>query len=358
MRSKLTKSPIFYIVSLLLIGGIYIAYRVNDRLNPGPTIKDSPTSFIGFNHVGIVVHDLDKMLAFYQAATGYELLDSVHISQNDAADMLYGQKDIQYKKAILKGPNMLLELTEFSNQTDTLIRKMPPQGPGMTHTCYQSVITNAGYDKFKQAGVEMLSRGDEAVDLGGYGVTYAYAYDPEGNMMELEQMSETLIGLNIGKEWAAQNPIWMTQVALISPDLPKLTDYYQKVFEMKPFRVGSYKDNPKFDEIANLDHMAFDAAWFGMDTQGKKLELMQYMNPATPPIGKKKKLTDLGYNFSFEVQHIQEEYDRMKNLGVEFVSEPQQLEEFWTVFAYDIDGNIFSLRQAIEKDSQYSLKNF
>ena len=26
------------------------------------------------------------------------------------------------------------------------------------------------------------------IDLGGYGVTYAYGYDPEGNMFEMEQL--------------------------------------------------------------------------------------------------------------------------------------------------------------------------
>ncbi|MEM7372070.1 MAG: VOC family protein [Bacteroidota bacterium] len=357
MNNKWIKSPLFHIAWILLLGGIYVFYKVNARLNPGPSITDSPTTIIGINHVGISVKDLDKMVAFYQQATNYPLLERTHIASDEAADRLFGQAGIQYEKAILKGPNMLLELTEFSNQTDTLIRNMPPQGPGMTHTCYQSADANSGYDMFKQAGVSMLSRGDEPVDLGGYGVTYAYAYDPEGNMVELEQMSETLIKLKIGTEWAKQHPVWMTQVALISPDLPQLTAYYQTLLAIEPFRVGSFKDNPKFDEIGNLDNLAFDAAWFGMDTQGKKIELMQYVNPPTPR-PTKRKATDLGYTFSLEVLDIQEEYNRLKKLGVDFLSEPQKLEEFWTVLAHDVDGNLFSLRQAIEKESRYSLRNF
>ena len=40
----------------------------------------------------------------------------------------------------------------------------------------------------------MLSRGEGPVDLLGQGVTYAYAYDPEGNMLELEQLDFDRLG--------------------------------------------------------------------------------------------------------------------------------------------------------------------
>ncbi|RMG19990.1 MAG: hypothetical protein D6730_20595, partial [Bacteroidetes bacterium] len=328
------------------------------RLYPQPRIDDSPTTIIGFNHVGINVLDLDKMLAFYQKATGYELLERTVVANDEAADELFGQKGISYESAILKGPNMLLELREFANQQDTLLKKMPPQGPGITHTCYQSAMTASGFARFKEAGAEILTRGGAPVDLGGYGVTYAYAYDPEGNMLELEQMSERLIRLQIGTEWARQHPLWMTQVAIISPDLQRLVAFYQRVLGIKPYRMGSYAHNPGFDKIANLDSLAFDAAWFGMDGQGKKLELMQYVHPPTPPNPPPRALTAPGYTFSFEVLDIQQEYERLKKLGVRFVSTPQVLGPFRTVFAYDVDGNVFALRQALQDTSIYSLQNF
>jgi len=45
----------------------------------------------------------------------------------------------------------------------------------------------------------------------------------------------------------------------------------------------------------------------------------------------------------------------MTDLGVEFVSEPVKLGDFWQAYAHDIDGNVFSLRQAIDADSPYSI---
>jgi hypothetical protein len=47
----------------------------------------------------------------------------------------------------------------------------------------------------------------------------------------------------------------------------------------------------------------------------------------------------------------------MASLGVEFVSEPVLLGEYWQVFANDIDGNVFALRQWVDPDSPWSVPN-
>lgn len=352
------KKVLLGFLALIILAAIYIAYKVDARLNPTPTITESSTSIIGFNHIGISVLDLDKMLSFYEQGTGYKLIKRFSVSNNKDADALFGQDSIAYEKAILQGPNMLLEFTEFANQSDTVITKRSPAGPGMTHTCYQSSQSRSNYQTFTDAGISMLSRGTEPIDLGGYGVTYAYGYDPEGNMIELEQMADILISLKIGKNWAKENPIWMTQVAILSHDLDGLVKFYKDILEIEPYRVGSYGSNVGLDAIVDTDSVAFDAGWFGMDTQGKKLELMQYTNPEQTKKGSKRSITDLGYTFSFEVLDIQKEYDRLKNLGVEVVSAPINIDEFLTFFAYDVDGNLFSMRQAIGENSIYSLKNF
>jgi len=229
-RSKFLKSKWFYVLLVLAILLVVFAGLIQRRLTqlaPSPTIKDSPTSIIGFNHIGISVKDLDPMVSFYKDATGFEVVKRFKIEKDSIANRLFNQSNISFETAILKGPNMLLELTQFDNQTDQLTGNMPPQGPGMTHTCYQSKTENSGFEKFKSAGAKILTRGREPVDLGGYGVTYAYGHDPEGNMMELEQMSNFVIWLKIGKEYASQNPMWMTQVAIMSPDVTRLTNYYE-----------------------------------------------------------------------------------------------------------------------------------
>lgn len=351
-KNILFKIAILWIVALLYSCDMF------SQTNPDSRISDSPTSIIGFNHIGISVQNLEEVLPFYVKSTGFEIVKREKVSQSEHADLLLGVKGISYETVTLKAPNMLLELTEYSDQTDAVIRKMPPQGPGMTHTCYQSPAWNSGYDKFLKTGADLLSRGNKPVDLGGYGVTYAYAYDPEGNMMELEQLDRAVLQRDaVDSSWLEDNPMWMTQVALISPDLDKLAEFYQKVLATPPYRKGKYGPTPRFDDIVDLDNMSFFAAWFRMDGRAKMLELMQYINPSTPKTRGIRKPTDLGYSFSIEVENIQEEYQRMKQLGVSFFSEPLILGEFWMVFANDVDGNVFSLRQTTSPQSIYSIKN-
>ncbi|MEM6802222.1 MAG: VOC family protein [Bacteroidota bacterium] len=356
------KLPLFryVILSLLIViigGGVYVYNYAMARLAPRPSMLDSPTSFLGVNHIGISVLELDKMLEFYEEATDFEVIKRYKVENDETANALFGRDSIAYETAILKGPNMLLELTEFANQADSVTSKMPFYGPGMTHTCYQGPPSTDVYHAFKEAGADILSRGEGTVVLSSVSVSYAYGYDPEGNMMELEHMPDILIPLNIGKDWAKEHPMWMTQVALMSPDLKSLTEFYEKVLEIEPYRSNSYGPSPILDAVVDFDSVMIEAVWFGLDTQGKKMEMMQYTNPVTPAVKKTRKPTDLGYSFSFEVGDIQKEYERLTEKGVRFFSKPQQMEDFWMVLAQDPDGNNFSLRQIVDESSPLSLKN-
>ncbi|MEM6319546.1 MAG: VOC family protein [Bacteroidota bacterium] len=344
------------VLVILGIAGYGLIQRRLTQLAPSPTIKDSPTTIIGFNHIGLSVANLDKMLEFYQNATDFELVSREKIHNNPAANAVFDSDSLSYEVAVLKGRNMFLELTQFDNQTDTIIEKMPPYGPGMTHTCYQTAEKNSGYRKFVEAGVDMVSRGNEPIDLGGYGVTYAYAHDPEGNLVELEQMSDFVIWLKIGTDWSEKNKMWMTQVALMTPNIERLTDFYEKVLEIKPYRLSDLPPSETAAKVIDLDGVSLKGSWFMLDGKEKKMELFQYGGAhPTPNTVSKRKPTDLGYSFSYEVKDIQKEYERLKAKGVEFLSEPQQLGNFWMVYANDADGNVFSLRQAI--DIAYSAPN-
>lgn len=349
----------FSFVTLLGLLLFLAAHPSFGQAVPSSKIEDTPTSIVGFNHIGISVQNLAEILPFYLKATGLEVVKREKVSNSENADILFGEKGIAYETVTLKAPNMLLEITQFSTQAKVKRDKMPPQGPGMTHTCYQSPSWDSGYDKFLKAGADLLSRGNRPVDIGGYGVTYAYIYDPEGNMIEVEQLDRAILKRNkVDSIWLEKNPMWMTQVALLSPNLEKLTSFYQKVLEIPPYRMGEYGNNPRFDDIVDRDNLTFQAAWFRMDSGSKMLELMQYVEPiATSNTTQKKSPMDLGYSFSLEVEDIQAEYQRLKALGVPFRSEPLILGEFWIVFANDIDGNVFSLRQPTSPKSMYAIQN-
>ncbi len=327
-------------------------------LNPQASINDTTTSIVGVNHIGLSVKDLDRVLAFYTQATNFELVRRQKIAANSDADALFGRDDVVFEIAILKAPNMLLELVEFEHNSDAETSRMPAKGPGMTHTCFQSPASDPGWDKFVKAGASPLTRGGEPVDLGGYGVTYGYAYDPEGNMMELEQLDgEILARSGYDAAWRDLGlTMWLSQVALVTHDLDRLLSFYENVLGFQPYRKAEVRDNVRADQIVGYDDSHVLAGWFRMSDTNMMLEFWQYVNPVTAKLGGKREVTALGYSFSLEVGDIHEEHRRLTDLGVEFVSKPVKVGDFWQAYAHDIDGNVFSLRQAIDPESELSLR--
>ena len=320
------------------------------KIDPAATIADSSTTLVGVNHIGLSVVDLDSLLAFYQGVSGFQLVRRERVSDNPAADTLYGRAGVEYEIAVLKAPNMLFELIEFKHNAGEVPQRMPPQGPGMTHTCFQTASADSGYERFRNAGAEVLSRGGSPVDLGGYGVTYAYAYDGEGNMFEMEQLdAEPLSAVPSKGRWISEgHSMWMTQVALVTHDLERLTDWYQGIMGFAPHRSGEFTGHPRMEDIVDVDGLSLKASWFKVDQTCKTLEIWQYLNPQTQERRETPDVTAPGYCFSLEVRDIQQEYERMKALGVDFLSEPVLLDDCWQVYAHDIDGNAFSLRQWVD----------
>jgi catechol 2,3-dioxygenase-like lactoylglutathione lyase family enzyme len=235
----------------------------------------------GIHHVCLSVTDLDRSLAFYQAATSLEVA--------------VGSRDEPGEVATLRGPNCSLELIEFPRARRPSV-DMPVQGPGITHVCYQSATVDDVYGSFLAAGATPVSRGTEPVDLGGYGVYYAYARDPDGIMFEVEHLDRPEF----------EGDFWIAHVALASPDLDRLVDFYRTLLGIEPYRRSELIEGPQFDAVAGIDGVRLRAAWFGVGNM--ILELWQYLHP--PPGGRAEPRGPerIGYNtIAFEVDDLVDE---------------------------------------------------
>ena len=85
------------VLLVIIITSYGLIQRRLTQFAPSPTIAETPTTIIGFNHIGLVVKDLDKMLAFYQSATNFELISREKISDNAAANKLFNNDSISYE---------------------------------------------------------------------------------------------------------------------------------------------------------------------------------------------------------------------------------------------------------------------
>ncbi len=327
--------------------------------DPSTRVKDSPHGILGVNAIIISVRNLNKALEFYQAATPFDLIRIEQFENDATANDLYCSAHTHLRRATLRAPNMLLELLEFEENRDLPTSKMPIQGPGMTHTCYQTPAAKSGYDRFKAAGADILTTGDSAIDLGGYGVTYAYAHDPDGNMLELEQLDPPVLEhMGYFQSPVQQNQaMWVTQVCLVSSDIERLLSFYAELLGISPSRRVEVKNNAKAAAIGGASRVHILGAWFQLDEHSKVLELWQYLDPETPEQHATRSPMTLGYSYALEVDNIKREFERMRAIdGLSFLSAPITFDDFIGAYARDIDGNVFCVRQMIDPLSSHSVR--
>lgn len=257
--------------------------RVNDT-----TVK-------GIHHVGLGVADIDRAVDFYRSVTPLELLDGTCVTGDGA---------------VLRAPNAYLELTPTAREHTPPV---PVEGPGVTHVCFQSPAPTALYSQFIDIGATPVSTGDAPIDLNGAGVRYGYARDPDGAMFEVEQLDEPKF----------DEPIWLAHVALASPDIDRLVDFYRTVIGVEPYSRVNKVTGPRMDEVTGLHGARARAAWFNCGNM--IVELWEYVSPKPTEPTEPRPPDAAGYTrIVFEVRELDREIERLTAAGVD-VAEPGEL---------------------------------
>ena len=188
------------------------------------------------------------------------------------------------------------------------------------------------------SGATPVSRGKEPVHLLGQGVYYAYARDRDGIMYETEHLDRSPF----------EGPIWFSHVALVSPNLDRLVEFYGLLLNAEPSRRTNRASGPTFDEVADYDDVMIRAAWF--DVGNMILEMWQFVNPVTPEPKQPPAFEALGYNkVAFEVSDLEKEVERLSEQGIEFLAPLGSSEDGLEACLRDPDGNLVSLIQPQER---------
>ena len=293
--------------------------------NTGEDIRTSGTAIKGIHHIGISVADVAASSGFLEDAANLTRVGEGSFSGTGIAS------STPSASTIMKGPNAYVELMQFDSQTP---EPVPVEGPGFTHLCFQSPSERLMYNGFKDAGATAVSWGEGPVDLGGYGVHYAYLRDADKTMYEVEQVDRPPFG----------EQVWIGHVALASHDIDRLVEFYSDVFGIGPYRRVNKATGPRVDEVTGLKDARMRAAWFNVANM--VLEIWEFINPVTPDTSAARPFEKVGYNkFTFEVSDLTEEMTRLKARGVKFASEPLATPIGVEAYATDSDGNRFSLVQ-------------
>jgi catechol 2,3-dioxygenase-like lactoylglutathione lyase family enzyme len=303
--------------------------------NTAEGIRKSATTIKGIHHIGISVTDVSASLDFFKGAAH---LDEQAMSSFSGKGLAASEPQAT---AIVKGPNAFLELMQFDTATPNVI---PVEGPGFTHICFQSPAEQTMYNKFTSEGAKAVSWGDGPVDLGGYGVHYAYLRDHDDTMYEVEQIDHPKF----------EGQVWIAHVALVSHDIDALMAFYSAIFDIEPYRRVNKVVGPRVDEVTGLKDARSRAGWFNIGNM--VFEIWEYISPVTPKKTVHSSFETIGYNkFTFEVSNLEIEVSRLKNLGVEFTHEIIKTPIGREIYAKDPDGNRFSLLEL--DDNELSIDN-
>jgi catechol 2,3-dioxygenase-like lactoylglutathione lyase family enzyme len=293
-----------------------------------------PMHVMGIQHVAMTVGDIDDTIAFYAKAVPVKLVRRYQVPGSRFPAALVSRRYRTVEIAILSFPTGNLQLMDFEPGTAAARAAHPVTDAGFNHVCFQSHSRDPAIARFKAAGLEVLSRfgKPDGVDIGGYGVRYAYGRDINGLIIENESLDAP----------QRSEPVWITHLANAVHDRDAMLAFYGKIVGRKAHRTIEQDGNPKLGDVAGLDNIAIRGGWINVGNMD--LEIWEYVRPRTPAPAGDRKLDSIGYSqFALEVGDLAAQTRRLRADGVRLVGKPVVIGGWRSQYAYDPEGNIFAL---------------
>ena len=291
---------------------------------------------LGMRHAAMTVSDIDATVAFYARAVPFKVVKRFRVKGSVFPSSLLARRHAMVDVALVAMPTGFIQLMDFEPGTASPPNPRPVIGPGYTHICFQSASSDPAIKRFIAVGLSVISRfgKPDGVDLGGYGVRYAYGRDPDGIMIENESLDAP----------RRSEAAWITHIANVVHDRDAMLLFYEKLFGQKAHRVAQVENRPTFDDVANIDNLAIKGAWHNVGNM--ELEIWEYTRPKTPAPAGDRKLDEIGYNsFALEVADLTIEQARLKRQGIRLAGRSVRMGGWKIQYAYDPEGNLVAVQQ-------------
>lgn len=289
---------------------------------------------LGIQHVAMTVGDIDETISFYAKAVPVRVVRRYRVPGSRFPAALLSRRHASVDVAVLAFPTGHVLLYDFEPGKPADPRKTSVIGPGYTHICFQSPSSDPAILRFMAAGLNVISRfgKPDGVDIGGYGVRYAYGHDNNGLMIENESLDAP----------KRSEPAWITHIANTVHDRDRMLAFYAQVLGRQPHRTIEQENRPRLDDVAGIDGLKIRGGWINVGNM--EIEVWEYVQPRTSAPEGDRKLDAIGYsNFALEVADLRREAARLQRGGVRLVGKPRDIGGWLTQYAHDPEGNIFAL---------------
>lgn len=129
-------------------------------------------------------------------------------------------------------------------------------------------------------------------------------------------------------------------VAIGVPDFQLGLAFYRDVLGFEVLHTGELANDEAADRCIGLQDARAEVAM--LKAPNAYIELWSYSNPAPQDLGARP--CDYGYpHFALQVKGIQEEYERMRALGMEFMDDPVDFGTTSAIYGKDPFGNVIEI---------------
>lgn len=138
------------------------------------------------HHISLATDDLDRFVAFYRDLLGFQLDRISAIPPGwEPFENIVGMRNVTGKVAQFNLGNMNMEVFCYSDPKPRPGERRPACDVGIRHIAFDVQDIFSEYERLKAAGVEFISPPQY---LDGGKCTSCYFYDPDGNIMELQEL--------------------------------------------------------------------------------------------------------------------------------------------------------------------------
>jgi catechol 2,3-dioxygenase-like lactoylglutathione lyase family enzyme len=141
---------------------------------------------VGVHHFAINTSNFDRMLKFYKDAFGFvPCRENFDWSNQPVIDQMIDVPNSAARSVMLKGGNCYIELFEYTAPPSRSTEPLRPFDKGYTHMCVESNDMARDFEHLKACGMDFSGR--DWLEMND--VKAIYGYDPEGNIIEIQQCS-------------------------------------------------------------------------------------------------------------------------------------------------------------------------